>query len=222
MVITIDGPAGAGKSTVGRELAKSLGFTYLDTGAMYRAVALAALKSSVSIDDANGLDTLCPGLVIKFSGSRILLNGKDITEDIRTPLMDRLSSAVSAVPVVRTHLTRLQREMARGIDLVAEGRDMGTVVFPHAEFKFFLTASPEERARRRKGDIERKGIDMPFEEILAAIRARDAADSNRPVAPLRPAEDAVLVDSSELNISQVIELMTRHVKNRMRASTISP
>ncbi len=212
MVIAIDGPAGAGKSTVSKALARRLGFTYLDTGAMYRAVALAAKRSSVDIKDQEGLDALCSRLEIRLEDERVFLNGEDVSGLIRTPEMDHLSSAVSSVKVVRDHLTRLQREIAEGADIVAEGRDMGTVVFPQAEHKFFLTASLEERARRRKLDLEKKGINMSTDEILKAIQDRDRADSSRSVAPLRPAEDAIHIDSSGMPIDQVIDLIVGFIE----------
>ncbi len=207
MVIAIDGPAGAGKSTVSKALSRRLGFTYMDTGAMYRAVALAVKRSCLGLDDPEALDRLCRGLEIGFDSGRVLLNGEDVSPFIRTPEMDGLSSAISSIELVREHLVRLQRELARGADIVAEGRDMGTVVFPDAEHKFFLTASLEERARRRRQDLEARGILMDFEDVMRAISERDRADSTRSVSPLRPAPDAVAIDSSEMDVEQVIDLI---------------
>jgi cytidylate kinase len=204
-IITIDGPAGAGKSTVSRELARRLGFRYLDTGAMYRGVAWAARRKGLDIRDKKALSDLCNDLRLGFSGDRILVNGQDVSSFIRTPEMDRLSSEVSNVDVVRQYLTEIQRELGREGYLVAEGRDMGTVVFPRAAHKFFLTASAEERAQRRKMQTEYQGKEITHEEILAQIEARDLADSTRSIAPLRAALDCIVIDSSDLTVEDVLE-----------------
>ncbi len=203
-IVTIDGPAGAGKSTVSRDLARRLGFTYLDTGAMYRAVAWAARRNGIDIEDKKALSELCNDLRLGFSGDRILVNGQDISSFIRTPEMDRLSSAVSKVDVVRKYLTEMQRDLGREGHLVAEGRDMGTVVFPQAAHKFFLTASAEERAKRRKMQIEYRGEEITYEEILTQIEARDLADSTRSIAPLQAAPDCTVINSSDLTVEDVI------------------
>lgn len=203
-IITVDGPAGAGKSTVSRDLARRLGFTYLDTGAMYRAVAWAARRKGIDVEDKKAVSELCNDLRLGFRGDRILVNGQDISSFIRTPEMDRLSSAVSNVDVVRKYLTEMQRELGREGHLVAEGRDMGTVVFPQAAHKFFLTASVEERAKRRKMQIEYRGEEITYEEILAQIEARDLADSTRSIAPLRAAPDCTVINSSDLTAEEVI------------------
>jgi len=203
-IVTIDGPAGAGKSTVSRDLARRLGFTYLDTGAMYRAVAWAARRNGIDIEDKKALSELCNDLRLGFSGDRILVNGQDISSFIRTPEMDRLSSAVSKVDVVRKYLTEMQRELGREGHLVAEGRDMGTVVFPQAAHKFFLTASAEERAKRRKMQIEYRGEEITYEEIRTQIEARDLADSTRSIAPLQAAPDCTVINSSDLTVEDVI------------------
>ena len=204
-IITIDGPAGAGKSTVSKELAKRLGYTYLDTGAMYRAVAWAARHKGVDVRDQKALSELCNDLKLGFNGDRILVNGQDVSSFIRTPEMDGLSSAVSRVAVVREYLTGMQRELGREGQLVAEGRDMGTVVFPQAVHKFFLTASAGERAKRRQMQMENQGEEVEYEEILAQIEARDLADSTRSIAPLQAATDCIVIDSSDLNVEDVLE-----------------
>ena len=204
-IITIDGPAGAGKSTVSKELARRLGYTYLDTGAMYRAVAWAAGQKGVDVGDEKALSELCNDLKLGFQGDRILVNGQDVSSLIRTPEMDGLSSAVSRVAVVREYLTGMQRELGRQGRLVAEGRDMGTVVFPQAAHKFFLTASAGERAKRRKMQMENQGEEMAYEEILAQIEARDLADSTRSIAPLQAAPDCIVIDSSDLTVEDVLE-----------------
>lgn len=204
-IITIDGPAGAGKSTVSKELARRLGYTYLDTGAMYRAVAWAAGQKGVDVGDEKALSELCNDLKLGFQGDRILVNGQDVSSFIRTPEMDGLSSAVSRVAVVREYLTGMQRELGRQGRLVAEGRDMGTVVFPQAAHKFFLSASAGERAKRRKMQMENQGEEMAYEEILAQIEARDLADSTRSIAPLRAAPDCIVIDSSDLTVENVLE-----------------
>ncbi len=204
-IITIDGPAGAGKSTVSKELARRLGYTYLDTGAMYRAVAWAAGQKGVDVGDEKALSELCNDLKLGFQGDRILVNGEDVSSFIRSPEMDGLSSAVSRVAVVREYLTGMQRELGRQGRLVAEGRDMGTVVFPQAVHKFFLSASAGERARRRKMQMEDQGEEVAYEEILAQIEARDLADSTRSIAPLQAAPDCIVIDSSDLTVEDVLE-----------------
>ena len=211
-VIAIDGPAGVGKSTTSRELARRLGYTLVDTGALYRGVALAARDRGISWDDEAAVVALCPrielGFVSQDDGTpRLLLDGRDRGDDIRTPEMASGASQVSAYPGVRRALLGIQRELGREGGVVLEGRDIGTVVFPDAEVKLFLTASAEERARRRVKDLQERGIEADHDELLAQIRARDEADSTRAIAPLRPAEDAVILDSTSLDMEAVI----RHV-----------
>jgi cytidylate kinase len=213
-VVTIDGPAGSGKSTIARLLAKNLGFLYLDTGAMYRAVALAAKRNHVPLDEGSGLGDLCRAIDLRFAvmkdATTLLLNGEDISLAIRSPEMDISSSTVSAVKEVRLAMTDLQRRLVQGINVVAEGRDMGTVVFPDAKNKFFLTARPEVRARRRYLERRERGEEITFEEVETLLEKRDRQDQSRSLAPLKPARDAFIIDSSEMGPEEVIRLiMTR-------------
>ena len=220
-IIAIDGPAGAGKSTISKELARRLGYLYLDTGAMYRAVAWAARHNGVDIGEEEALSGLCNKLRLEFRGNHILVNGKDVSSLIRTPEIDRLSSAVSRAAVVRKYLTEIQRKLGRQGNIVAEGRDMGTVVFPQAAHKIFLTASPEERAKRRKRQLEDQGKKVKYEEVLAQIEARDRADSTRSIAPLQAAPDCIIIDSSNLTIEEVLEKIgTFHTDRKVYSDTI--
>jgi cytidylate kinase len=207
--ITIDGPAGSGKSTISRRLAKTLGFVYLDTGAMYRAVALAANRKGIDLDDGKRLGNLCRSLDLHFNTDRNppgpFLYGEDISSSIRSPEIDMAASTVSAVKEVRAAMTDLQRIMAKGLNIVAEGRDMGTVVFPEAVHKFFLTASVRERAERRYLERMARGESVSRESVEEELRKRDYQDETRALAPLKPAEDAVIIDSTDLTIEQVIE-----------------
>jgi cytidylate kinase len=211
VVITIDGPAGAGKSTTARILAKRLGFLYLDTGALYRTVALylkeknaiEVLVAKVTVDNLT-LKNLLEGCEIEYSEDEIYLNGRPVSSDIRTPEISELASVVSTRKVVRDYLNELQRRIASHRDIVVEGRDSGTVVFPEAK-KFFLTASLEERARRRWKELREKGIGVELEEIKEAIRRRDERDSSRDIAPLKLPEDAIIIDSSELSPGEVVD-----------------
>jgi cytidylate kinase len=199
MVIAIDGPAGAGKSTVARAVAAELGFTYLDSGAMYRSVALAAREAGVDADDAAALGPLAAGLEIGFDGRRVLLGGRDVTDEIRTPKVSADASRVSVHPAVREAMVARQRALIAAGRYVAEGRDIGTVVSPDAPLKVFLTASDEERARRRAADT---GEDV--ETVLAAQRSRDARDTARAHGALRAAEDAVELDTTGLSLEEVV------------------
>jgi cytidylate kinase len=199
MVIAIDGPAGAGKSTVARAVAAELGFTYLDSGAMYRCVALAAHEAGVDVDDAAALGTLAAGLEIDFDGRRVLLGGRDVSDAIRTPEVSADASRVSVHPAVREAMVARQRELIAAGSYVAEGRDIGTVVSPDAPLKVFLTASDEERARRRAAET---GED--FESVLAAQKARDARDTEREHGALRAAADAEELDTTGLSLQEVV------------------
>ncbi len=218
-VIALDGPAGAGKSTVALRLAERLGGVRLDTGAIYRTVALVALERSISWDDGPALGEVAGGLDLRFvadeEGQRVQLGDRDITSEIRTPEVSRGASQVSQHAPVRAALMALQRMLgAQGL-VVAEGRDMGTVVFPDAPVKFYLTASDEVRARRRWLELQQRGSELPFEEVLRDQRQRDANDSQRAEAPLRQADDAVVVDSTGLDIDQVVEHMARAVREAL-------
>ncbi|MFI3206438.1 MAG: (d)CMP kinase [Clostridia bacterium] len=207
--IAIDGPAGAGKSTVAKEVAKKLEFVYVDTGAIYRTLAYYILKNNIDINDVDFLESELKKVKIKIEheqdGQKMYLLGEDITEKIRTPEITMMASTSSAIPCVRAFLLSLQTDLANEYNVVMDGRDIGTVVLPNAQLKVFLTASPEERARRRTLDFKEKGIDEPYEKVLAEIKVRDCQDSNREIAPLKPAEDAVVIDSSRLSFDEVVE-----------------
>lgn len=220
-IVAIDGPAGAGKSTVARRLADALGYVLVDTGAMYRAVALAATRASVAWSDGEGVASLARGIVgahaLSFArdprlGVRVRLSGEDISEAIRTPQIAQGASTVSAHPAVRSALLDLQRQAGESGGVVLEGRDIGTVVFPQAEVKFFLTASAECRAKRRHEELVAKGQTVTLEETLAEVRERDARDEGRAVAPLKQATDAVLVDSTAMSIDETVKSMLTRVE----------
>ena len=224
VIVAIDGPAGAGKSTAARLVASRLGFALVDTGAIYRTVALAASREGVAFDDDARLGALLPAVEIRFApsakpggGQRVLLGDEDVSAAIRTPPMSLGASAVSARPVVRAGLLELQRRLALApghAGAVLEGRDIGTVVFPDADVKVFLTATPEERARRRHAELSAKGDPSSYDEVLADQLRRDRDDSSRAVAPLRPADDAVVLESSGLALDAVVERIVAEVRAR--------
>ena len=211
LLITIDGPAGAGKTTVSKMLARGLGYRYLDTGALYRAVAFGVRAAGIRPDDDQELGGVCDTLRLSVEGNRLVLNGVDITDQIRSPEISMLASAVSARPVVRRALLGIQREMGQSGGLVAEGRDMGTVVFPEADLKFFLDATARQRALRRFEQYD-QGNGQTLEQIEQDIRRRDQNDSSRDLAPLRPADDAVIIDSTTMTVQQVVDLMMVRVR----------
>ena len=213
-IITIDGPAGAGKSTISRMVARRLGYHRLDTGAMYRAVAWLLKEEGTSLSDIDEVARICRECRIRFDGERILINQRDVTNLIRSPEMDMLASRVSGIPVVRERLAGMQKEIGMKGRCVAEGRDMGTVVFPDADYKFFLTATAEERARRRKKQLEIAGEIVLYEIILKQIIERDRADSSRSMSPLKPAEDAVLLDSTSFSPAEVVDFILAEIKKK--------
>jgi len=220
LIVAIDGPSGAGKSTLSKLLASRLDYTNIDTGAMYRSVALASARVGISPENDAALENLCSSIRIGFrregGGERVLLNGEDVSEAIRTPENSLLTSRVSARPTVRRALVRMQREMGASGGVVLEGRDIGTVVFPDAEVKFFLLATAEERGRRRFEELKAKGMEVDLLQTIEEVKARDEADSTREHAPLVQAADAVVLDSTSMTIDEVLAEMLLVVRQRRK------
>ena len=220
-IVAIDGPAGAGKSSVSKILARRLNFSLVDTGAIYRCVALCALKKKIALNDDEALRGLLKTLQVSFQvvgeENRVFLDGQDVSSDIRTPEISMGASKVSGRPVVRDELLALQRRLALESEngAILEGRDIGTVVFPDAHLKFFLKAQADVRARRRYEELFQKGVDSSLEAVLADQTQRDKADSEREVAPLRAADDAVVLDSSQMPLSEVVQTIERRVRERL-------
>jgi cytidylate kinase len=218
-VITIDGPSGAGKGTASALLAKKLGWHFLDSGAIYRVLAVASIHHQIPADDESGLLPLAAGLDVNFeateNGVRVILEGEDVSDTIRTEEVGATASQIASQPSIREALLRRQRGFKQSPGLVADGRDMGTVVFPEAQVKIFLTASAEERADRRFKQLKGKGFDASIPRLLADIKARDERDMNRTVAPLVPAKDAFVLDSTSLNIEQVLEKIELFIDGKL-------
>jgi cytidylate kinase len=219
--IAIDGPSGAGKSTIARITADMLGIIYVDTGAIYRSVGLYVLRKGIDSKDRESIIAVLPEIKIEIahdeSGSqRMILNGDDVSAEIRLPVVSIYASDVSAIPEVRSFLLELQRGFAREQSTVMDGRDIGTVVLPDADLKIFLTASPEKRAMRRYLELREKGIDTTYEDVLKDVLYRDKNDSERAVAPLRPAEDSIIIDTTENDLEESIKRVYDVIKERMR------
>ena len=212
MIVTIDGPAGSGKSTAARGLAERLGFAYIDTGAMYRAVAHSCLAADIDTTDRASVTERAAELRIGFDGQDVLLDGINISAAVRSPSISEAASRVAQHPGVRAEMVRQQQAMVRERDMVTEGRDQGTEVFPDAECKFFLEASAEVRAVRRQEELLARGVEVPLEETLEQIRQRDHRDRTREISPLRPADDAIVIDSSELTADGVLDRFEAHVR----------
>ncbi len=222
--IAVDGPAGAGKSSLSKKLAEVYGLVYLDTGAIYRTVGLACYRRGVDRKDETAVSAVLPELDIRIryneeGQQRMILNGEDVSEAIRMPEISLCASEVSALPACRAYLLDMQRRFAREYNVILDGRDIGTVVLPNADLKIYLTASSEARAQRRFLELQQKGVEANFEEVLRDIILRDEQDMNRAIAPLRQAEDAVLVDTSELNLQESLEALCALVDERLPALT---
>jgi len=219
LVVAIDGPVAAGKTTVARLLASRLGFGLLDTGAIYRCVALACRQRGIPYSETARVTAVANELKVEFrySGSlnRVLLDGVEVTEEIRTQAISDGASRVSAIPTVRAALLGLQRVLAASADVIAEGRDIGTVVFPDAKIKLFLTASPRIRANRRYEEVSNRGESTSYDDVLRALQERDKRDRNRDVAPLKAAKDAFVIDTSTLDIDEVVDLLLSHIESVM-------
>jgi cytidylate kinase len=214
MIITIDGPAGAGKSSAAKALARRLGFEFLDTGAMYRAVALSCLRAQIHIEDEAALARILAGVHLEMPPGHVVLNGEDVSSLIRTREVTALVGPLAAVPQVRRQLVQLQRAIATGRNMICEGRDQGTVAFPDAVCKFFLIADPTERARRRQREMESRGDAVELNEVLRAQEDRDRRDASRNVAPMIPAADAILLDSTGLSLDEVVDRMEQEFRRR--------
>ncbi len=219
LIIAIDGPAASGKSTTAQLLAEKLGYVYIDTGAMYRACALKAKKMGIDFNDEESIRELLDDIDIRIenhnSKNRIFLDGEDVSEDIRADDISALASAISAIPAVRYKMVELQRKMGEKGGVILDGRDIGTFVFPSAEVKFFLTASPEVRAKRRWLELQQKGINKDFSEVLADLVKRDNNDSQRALAPLKKADEAIEVDTSNMTIEEQTDCLYQIIRSRM-------
>lgn len=217
IAIALDGPAGAGKSSIAKRAAKALNFIYVDTGALYRTVGLAASRNGVQPENTEKIEELLSKIKVELTFNEkgeqiVLLDGEDVSGLIRTPEASMMASKISAVPIVRAYLLDLQRDMAKTHDVIMDGRDIGTVVLPNAKVKIFLTASPEARAQRRYKELVEKGMDVKYEDILSDVITRDYQDSHREIAPLKPADGSVLVDTTELDFEQSIEKIISVIK----------
>jgi cytidylate kinase len=219
LTVAVDGPAGTGKSTVCKLFAKKEGLTYLDTGALYRTVALRFIETEISYDDSAGIDALLAGtkIGIKKNPDRmtVFLNGKDVTDSIREEGVGMIASKISAIPRVRQHLLFIQREAAKEGGIIAEGRDMGTVVFPDADIKIYLDADPAERARRRYCELESRGERVDYSKVMEDLEIRDMQDRSRAAAPLKPSDDAIVIDTTRLGIDDVVQTI-QNIANRMK------
>lgn len=217
--VAIDGPSGAGKSSISREAARRLGYIYVDTGAMYRAAALYVMQHRIDPEDAEAIGRILPMLDIELKNDngeqKVYLCGENVSRVIRTREVTRCAPIVSANPKVRQCLSDMQQEMAQKNNIIMDGRDIGTVVLPHADVKIFLTASPEVRARRRHKEMLEKGMDATYEEVLTDIRERDYYDENKPISPLKPARDSILLDTSEIDFEQSVQLVVDTIKNNI-------
>ena len=218
--IAIDGPAGAGKSTISRRAAAALGYIYIDTGALYRTIGLVALRAKTELTDADAIAALLTDALtveLRFVGGEqhMFLNDEDVSDAIRTPEASLAASAVSAVPAVRAYLFDLQKKMAQENNCIMDGRDIGTVVLPDAQVKIFLTASPEARAKRRYDELCGKGMDVKYDDVLADMIQRDYNDSHRAIAPLKPAQDAVLLDTSDNTLEESVALVIETIKSHL-------
>ncbi len=217
--IAIDGPAGAGKSTIARQAAKIMGYIYVDTGALYRAIGLFTLENHVDVTQQDQVEGMLSKMEIELAflegEQHVFLCGKDVSQEIRTPEVSMAASRVSAVPAIRTFLFDLQRNIAKKHSVIMDGRDIGTVVLPDAQLKIFLTASPEERARRRYEELRQNGATDSYEEVLKDLKERDYQDSHREIAPLRPAEDAIEMDTTGLSLQQSVDRVIALIKERL-------
>lgn len=222
IIVAIDGPAASGKSTTAKLLAKKLGYLYLDTGAMYRACALQASREGIMLQDSAAISRLMDRIEIKVGqsseGNLIYLGGEDVSSAIRSPEISSLASAISAIPDVRYKMVALQRKLGSEGGVVLDGRDIGTVVFPQAEIKFFMIADVHERAMRRFLELKAKGVDTPLEQVTGELEARDHADSNRALAPLKPAPDAITIDTSKLDIDAQVNLLYSFIEQYLETA----
>lgn len=220
VAIAIDGPAGAGKSTIAKRVAEELNFMYVDTGALYRAVALCAIQKNIEPDDSQRVSEMLSEIKVQLAFNYrfekvVLLDGRDVSSRIRTPEVSMAASKISALPQVRAYLLDLQRDIAKENNVIMDGRDIGTVVLPDAKVKIFLTASPQVRAERRYKELSEKGANVSFDEVLRDVNERDYNDSHRKTAPLKPAEDSVFVDTTDLDFEQSVEKIISVIKERI-------
>ncbi|TWT69129.1 (d)CMP kinase [Crateriforma conspicua] len=219
MIVTIDGPAGAGKSSIARQVADRLAFDFLDTGAMYRAVTLGCLRAGVDFDDVDALEQFAGCLELRWDDQRIFLNGEDVSEEIRQPEVSAAIGRIADLLPLRARLSEMQRQVAEGRDIVTEGRDQGAEVFPHAECKVFLTASPQTRARRRQLQLSETGVDLSIDEILDAQNRRDLEDTTRDVGRLRAADDAIVVNTDCLSSDEVLQAVLEIIHGVLESRT---